>query len=89
MAEKQFKCTNAACGHRNTIREMDYKEILTKAGEASIVSFLATLLTLPLGGVGGVAAGIYYSTTGVYNYASIECTRCGQRFMIARWTDGD
>lgn len=89
MADKQFKCTNTECGHKNTVKEEDYEDIIVRAGKASAVTLLATLLTLPFGGVGGLAAGLYFTTKGAYNYASIECTKCGQRFLIARWTDGD
>lgn len=89
MADKQFKCPT--CQKMTTVKEDDYNEIIEKAGEASAVTFLATILTLPFGGVGGLLAGVYYSAKGIYNYASINCSneRCGARFPIARWTDGD
>lgn len=87
MADKHFKCTQ--CGHSNTVTEPDYSDILEKAGGRALLTLLATAATLPFGGVGGLAAGIYFSSEGVYNYASIECENCSRRFMIARWTKGD
>ena len=89
MADKQFTCPH--CRKKTTVEEMSYDDIVEKAGKISAITFLATLVTLPIGGIGGLLSGIYFSTTGVYNYASIDCTNpdCGKRFPVAKWTDGD
>jgi hypothetical protein len=87
MADKQFKCTH--CQAMNTVHEADYNEIVASAGGKAALTLLATVLTLPLGGIGGLLAGTYFSADGVYNYAFAECTTCNRRFPIARWTKGD
>lgn len=87
MADKQFTCPH--CSKKTTVKATSHEDIVKKAGEISVVTFLATVATLPFGGVGGLISGVYYSTTGVYNLASIDCAHCSKRFPIARWTDGN
>lgn len=87
MAQKHFTCPS--CRKKTPVAEPTYGEIVERAGEASAITFLATIATLPIGGVGGLVSGIYYSGKGIYNFASIDCAHCGIRFPIARWTDGD
>ena len=87
MATKYYKCKH--CQAINSVSDKDFLQAIEEnagpiAAKAAIM-LLATAITAPVGGLGGVVAGTLFTAEGARNYLSLECGKCKRRFFIKRW----